>query len=188
MKKAIALLIIGISLAPVLAGGKQSATAAAGVTESSGPANSRLEVPAALVGRWSNGSITAANFYNSEAQQWRAPQGTGLFLTVQADGRYALGGGECVGAGEEAITYFFYQEGTIIASESQVVLNPFTGTDYTQCGGLAAREEQWLAAENELQPSTFRFQIVAATEASGKATLVLINEQGEQVSLRQSAE
>lgn len=186
MKKAIALLIIGIGLAPVLAGGKQPATAAAGVTESSGPANSRLEVPAALVGRWSNGSITAANFYNSEAQQWRAPQGTGLFLTVQADGRYSLGGGECVGAGEEAITYFFYQEGTITAGESQIVLNPFTGTDYTQCGGIAAREEQWLAAENELQPSSFRFQIVA--EASGKATLVLINEQGEQVSLRQSAE
>jgi len=193
MKKTFALLIIGISLVPVLAGGKRPAMAAAGVTESSGPVNSRLEVPAALVGRWSNGSLLATNFYDSEAQQWRAPAGTGLFLTVQADGKYSLGGGECVGAGEEAIIYFFYQEGTITASGSQIVLNPFTGTDYTQCGGPAglttngaAREEQWLAAENELQPSSFRFQIVS--EASGKATLVLINEQGEQVSLRQSAE
>ncbi len=186
MKKAIALLIIAISLAPVLAGDQQPAMAAARVTESSAPASARLEVPVALVGRWSNGSITAAHFYNSEAQQWRAPEGTGLFLTVQADGKYSLDGGECVGAGEEAITYFFHQEGTITASGSQLVLNPFTGTDYTQCGGSAAREELWLAAENELQPSSFRFQIVA--EASGKATLVLINEQGEQVSLRQSAE
>lgn len=186
MKKAIALLIVGIGLAPVLAGDKHSPTAAARVTEISGPANSRLKVPVALVGRWSNGSISAASFYNAETQQWRAPAGTGLFLTVQADGRYSLGGGECVGAGEEAITYFFYQEGTITAGGSQIMLIPFTGTGYTQCGGIAARGEQWLVAENELQPSTFLFQIVAA--ASGKATLLLTNDQGEQVNLRQSTE
>ncbi|MDZ7267563.1 MAG: hypothetical protein ONB48_19405 [candidate division KSB1 bacterium] len=172
---------------PVLAGGNQIATSAAGEYVRDSATHVGPLVPVALVGRWCSGFLSTTNFYDATAQRWCAPQGTGLFLTVQADGAYCLGGGAIV-PGEKSINYYFYQEGTLTTNGTQMVITPFTGTGYTRRSGTAPRVEQWLAAENELQPCAFQFQIVAASRASSSATLILINEQGEQINLRLNIE
>ncbi len=173
MKNLIVTLIIGISAAQLMGSEKQHAVAKDAV------ANSKAAVPAALVGQWQSGSLAAANFYNSSTQQWSEPNGRGIFLIVQANGEYRFG------AGEEIVTtdYYFYQEGTFSINGAEIVLSPKMGSQFER-DVCVHEEDQRASSQDELQAATLKFRIVMN---QAESRLVLINEDGGQVTLRPSA-
>jgi hypothetical protein len=174
MKNLIVTLIVGISAAQLMGSEKQYAVAKDSVATSKA---------AALVGQWQSGSLAAANFYNSSTQQWSEPNGRGMFLIVQANGEYRFGAGEEISTTD----YFLYHEGTIAINGSEIVLSPKMGSEYTR-DVCTHEEDQRASTKDELQAATLKFQIVA-DQANGRgAKLVLINEHGELVTLRPSAQ
>jgi len=175
VKKLIVTLIIGISAAQLMSGEKQKDSARA--------AESKAAVPAALVGQWQSGSISTANFYNADAQQWSDPSGRGMFLIVHANGEYRFGAGEQI----TSTDYFLYQEGSVASNGAEIVLTPKMGSEFTRDVCIHA-EDQRASTKNELQTTSLKFQIVA-NQADGRgAELVLTNEHGEQVMLRLRAQ
>jgi hypothetical protein len=150
-----------------------------GATEKDGVATSKAAVPAALVGQWQSGSLAAANFYNPSTQQWSEPNGRGIFLIVQANGEYRFG------AGEEITTtdYYLYQEGMVEINGAEIVLSPKKGSQFER-DVCVHEEDQRASTKDELQTATLKFQIVSD---QAESRLVLINENGEQITLRPSA-
>lgn len=177
MRKSI-LVLVGTGLLVTFMGSeKENAVAMEGA------ASSKAAVPVALVGQWRSGSLDAANYYDSNTQQWNEPNGRGMFLIVRANGEYRFG------AGEEITTtdYYLYQEGTISMNGSQMVLTPKLGCEYTR-DVCTHEEDQSASTKNELQASTLKFQIVMDQAGARGAKLVLTNEQGELITLRSNAQ
>ncbi|MGH7454864.1 MAG: hypothetical protein ACRENG_26140 [bacterium] len=177
MRKSIVVLVSAGVLATFMGSEKQYAVAKDGV------ATSNAAVPAVLVGQWQSGSLAAANFYNSSTRQWNEPNGRGMFLIVQANGEYRFGVGEQI----TTTDYFLYQEGTISMHGSQMVLSPKIGSEYTH-DVCTHEDDQHASTQDELRPSTLKFQIVADQADARGAKLVLTNEQGELITLRPNAQ
>ncbi|MDZ7362020.1 MAG: hypothetical protein ONB46_15045 [candidate division KSB1 bacterium] len=173
MRKSIVALVSAGLLAAFFGSEKQYAIAKDGV------ATSKAAVPAALVGQWKSGSLAVANFYNSSTQQWNEPNGRGMFLILQANGEYRFG------AGEEITTtdYYLYQEGTFAINGAEIVLSPKMGRQFER-DVCVHEEDQRASSQDELQAATLKFRIVMD---QAEARLVLINENGGQVTLRPSA-
>ncbi len=181
MKNLLATLIIGISAAQLMGVARQQTDMnPGGANEQNGVAASQAAVPAALVGKWHSGSLAATNFYDASTQQWNEPNGRGMFLIVQANGEYCFGAGEQIAATQ----YFIYQEGSVAIHGSQLVLAPQAGSEYAR--DLSATQRA--ASKAELQASTFKYQIVQDRNEAQGAKLVLTNEYGEVVTLRQRAQ
>lgn len=173
MRKSIVALVSAGLLAAFMGSEKQPAVAKDGV------ATSKTALPAALVGQWQSGSLAAANFYNASTQQWSEPSGRGMFLIVQANGEYRFG------AGEEITTtdYYLYQEGTLSINGAEIVLSPKMGRQFER-DVCVHEEDQRAASQDELQAAKLKFRIVVD---QAEPRLVLINEDGGQVTLRPSA-
>jgi hypothetical protein len=174
MRKSIVALVSAGLLAAFMGSEKQHAVAKNGV------ATSKAAVPAALVGQWQSGSLAAANFYNSSTQQWSEPNGRGVFLILQANGEYRFG------AGEEITTtdYYLYQEGTFSINGAEIALSPKMGSQFER-DVCVHEEDQRASSQDELQAATLKFRIVMN---QAEPRLVLINEDGAQVTLRPSAQ
>lgn len=181
MKKLIVTLIIGITAAQLSAGEKQKDSVRA--AEENTVATTKAAVPAALVGQWQSGSLAAANFYDPSTQRWNEPSGHGLFLIVQANGEYRFGAGEQI----TSTDYFLYQEGTVAIKGSEIVLSPKLGREYTR-DVCVHEDDERVSNKNELQAATLKFKLVAKQADGRGAMLVLINEQGEQISLQSGAQ
>ena len=177
MKKLIVTLIIGISAAQLMGGAKQKNPV--GAIKKDGVVTSKAAVPAALVGQWRSGSLTAANFYNPNTQQWSEPSGRGIFLIVQANGEYRFGAGEQI----TSTDYFLYQEGTIAINGSQIVLSPKMGREFTR-DICVHEDDQRASTKDELRAATLKFRIVADHADARGAKLVLTNKHGELITLR----
>ena len=149
-----------------------------------GQAELATTVPTALVGTWHSGSLAASNFYNHKTQEWGEPSGRGVFLVVQADGGYRFGAGEVIAATQ----YFIYQEGTITIVDSHLVLSAQTASEYSRDASGAPRHNQRAATGDERQPATLEYQIVMDPADSHQPSLVLTNDQGERLTLRQIAQ
>jgi hypothetical protein len=174
MRKSIVVLISAGLLASFMGGEKQHAVAKDGV------ANSKTAVPAALVGQWQSGSLAAANFYNSNTQQWSEPNGRGMFLILQANGEYRFGAGEQI----STVDYFFYHEGTVAINGAEIVLSPKMGSEYVN-DVCTHEDDQRALTKDELKAATLKFRIVMD---QAEPRLVLTNEDGGQVTLRASAQ
>jgi hypothetical protein len=170
MRKSIVAIVSAGLLAAFLGSEKQYAIAKDGVATSKA---------AALVGQWQNGSLAAANFYNSSTQQWNEPKGRGMFLILQANGEYRFGAGEAM----TTTDYYFYQEGAFSSNGAEIVLSPKMGSQFER-DVCTHEEEQRALSKDELQAATLKFLIVMD---QAEPRLVLVNENGGQVTLRPSA-
>ena len=175
MKNLIATLVIGISAAQLMGGVPQKNS----VADEKNSASSNVALPAALIGQWQSGSLSAEKFYNPSTQQWDEPAGRGIFLIVQANGDYRFGGGEKIAN----LQYFVYQEGKVAVQDSQLQLSPQAGSEYTR----DASASQCAASQRELQASTFKFQVVQDARDGRATKLLLTDEHGEVVTLLSSA-
>ncbi len=173
MRTSIVVLVSAGLLATFMGSEKQHAVAKDAV------ATSKAAVPAALVGHWQTGSLAAADFYNSSAQQWSEPNGRGMFLIVQANGEYRFGAGEEISTTD----YFLCHEGTIAINGAEIVLSPKSGSEYVR-DVCTHEEDQRASTQDELRASSLKFQIVLD---QAEPRLVLANEHGGQVTLRPSA-
>lgn len=169
MRKSIVALVSAGLLAAFMGSEKQYAVAKDGVATSKA---------AALVGQWQSGSLAVTNFYNSSTQQWGEPNGRGMFLILQANGEYRFGAGEEI----TNTDYYLYQEGTFSINGAEIVLSPKMGSQFER-DVCTHEEDQHASAKDELQAATLKFRIVMD---QAEPRLVLINETGGQVTLRQS--
>jgi hypothetical protein len=156
----------------------------AGAGEKNGVAATKTAVPTTLVGQWQSGSLAATNFYDPGTQQWSGPSGRGIFLIVQADGKYRFGAGEQIATTQ----YFLYQEGTVTIDGSSLVFTPKAASEYTRDASAPQRKSQRAASPGELQPSTMRFQIVPDQANRLGSSLLLTDEHGEMITLRADAQ
>lgn len=181
MKKLIVPLILGITATQLGAGEKQKDSFRA--AEENIVATTKTAIPAALVGQWQIGSLTAANFYDPGAQRWNEPSGCGLFLILQANGEYRFGVGEQI----TSTDYFLYQEGTVAINGAEIVFTPKMGSEFTR--DICVHEDNERAStKNELQAATLKFEFVAKQADGRGAKLMLTNEAGEQIILQSRAQ
>lgn len=170
MKNLIFTLIIGISAAQLVAGEKEKKVVA----------SSSAAMPAALVGQWQSGSVVPTNFYDSSSQQWSEPNGRGIFLIVEANGKYHFGAGEQI----TSVDYFLYNEGRAAIDDGQIVLSPQLGSEYSRDLCIHA-EDQRASSKAELQAAVFNFRVIADQHGT---QLVLTNASGESVTLQRRAQ
>ncbi|HEX8387154.1 MAG TPA: hypothetical protein VF576_13270, partial [Rubricoccaceae bacterium] len=123
---------------------------------------------AGLVGSWWEGTLSTIQFYNPSTGQWAAPNGTGIFLTLYADGTFRAGGILNVTTGYCTSTLMVDERGTYSA----------TGT---VSGGLTlARQTGHSRASNTcgtqvyervLEPETVAYTFALGQDGQGDETL-----------------
>lgn len=131
-------------------------------------APARAALPSAgadLYGSWWEGTLSTLQFYDPATGHWEAPNGTGTFLIIRADGTFRAGGILNVTTGYCTSTLMVDERGTYAASADSLVLRREAGNSRTTntCSSQVYTRV--------LDPETKRFGVALGRDGQGHDTL-----------------